>query len=46
MKSKEFGRKWLWFNFKVISQYSPGGTEKNHKNPQSGELVTGPRSST
>jgi hypothetical protein len=27
---KGFGRKQLWPNFKVISRYSPGGTEENH----------------
>jgi hypothetical protein len=34
MNSKEFGRKLLWPNFKVLSWCSPGGTEENHEKPQ------------
>jgi hypothetical protein len=26
-----FGRKWLWPNFNVLSQRSPGGTEEYHE---------------
>jgi hypothetical protein len=33
-KWKEFERKWLWCNFKVLSLYSPGGTDENHEKPQ------------
>jgi hypothetical protein len=29
---KQFGRKRLWPNFKVLSRHSPGGTEENHEN--------------
>jgi hypothetical protein len=43
MNWKGFGRKQLWSNFKVLSWHSPGGTEKNHEKPQSGEPVSGPR---
>jgi hypothetical protein len=31
MNWKGFGRKWLWPNFKVLSQHSSGGNEGNHK---------------
>jgi hypothetical protein len=31
MNWKRCGRKQSWHNFKVLSQYSPGGTEENHK---------------
>jgi hypothetical protein len=30
-------------NFKELSRNFPGGTEENHKNPQSGYPVSGPR---
>jgi hypothetical protein len=33
---KGFGRKWLWPYFKVLVLHSPGGTEENHENPESG----------
>jgi hypothetical protein len=37
MNCKGFGRKRSWPNFKVLSRYSPGGTEESHKklNPDS-----------
>jgi hypothetical protein len=31
MNCKEFGRKWPWSNFKVLSCHLPGGTEESHK---------------
>jgi hypothetical protein len=31
MNWKGFGRKWSWPNFKVLSWFSRGETEKNHK---------------
>jgi hypothetical protein len=36
MNWKGFGRKRSWPNFKVLSWYSPEGTEKNHDKPQTG----------
>jgi hypothetical protein len=30
--SKEFGRKRLYPNFKILSQLSPRSTEENHEN--------------
>jgi hypothetical protein len=32
MNWKGFGRKRSWPDFKVLSQQSPGGTEKNYEN--------------
>jgi hypothetical protein len=43
MNWKEYGRKWMWLNFKVLSWHSPGRTEENNEKPQSGQLVVGPR---
>jgi hypothetical protein len=40
-KKKGFGKKQLWPNFKVLSQNSPGGTEKNHKNLSQDSLFLG-----
>jgi hypothetical protein len=37
---KRFGKKQWWPNFKILSQNSPGGTEKNYEKPQSGEPVS------
>jgi hypothetical protein len=31
MNWKGCGMKWLWHNFKVLSQHLPGGTEKTTK---------------
>jgi hypothetical protein len=36
MSWRAFGRRRLWSIFKVLSLKSPGGTENNHENPQSG----------
>jgi hypothetical protein len=36
MNWKEFGGKQSWVNSKVLFRHSPGGTEKNHRKPQSG----------
>jgi hypothetical protein len=36
MNFKGFGREWSWPNLKVITQHSPGGTEKNNEETQSG----------
>jgi hypothetical protein len=36
MNWKGFWRKRSWPNSKVLSWYSPGGTEENHEQPQSG----------
>jgi hypothetical protein len=36
MNLKGFGRKWWWPNFKVLTRYSPGETDGNHKIPQLG----------
>jgi hypothetical protein len=33
---KGFGRKQRWSNFKTLSWHSPGGTEDNHKETESG----------
>jgi hypothetical protein len=33
--SRAFGRKWLWANFKVMSQNSPVVTEEYHEKPVS-----------
>jgi hypothetical protein len=32
MNRKGIGRQGSWPNFKVLSRYSPGGTEENHEN--------------
>jgi hypothetical protein len=34
MNWKRCGRKWLWPNFKVLSQHLPGRTEEYHDKPQ------------
>jgi hypothetical protein len=44
MNCKGFGRKQSLNNFKILSLHSNGGTEENHKKPQSEEPVSGPRS--
>jgi hypothetical protein len=31
---KGFGRKQSWYNFKVLFQHSPGGTDETHEKPQ------------
>jgi hypothetical protein len=36
MNWKGFGRKRPWPNSKVLSRHSPGGTEYNHTESQSG----------
>jgi hypothetical protein len=33
MNWKGFGRKWLWPDFKVLSQNLPEGTKENHEIP-------------
>jgi hypothetical protein len=43
MNVKGFGRKRPWPNFKLISQYSPGGTEENYKSLSQDIPVCGPR---
>jgi hypothetical protein len=42
MNWKELERNRSWTNIEVLFQYSPGGTEKNHENPQSGWPVSEP----
>jgi hypothetical protein len=46
MNWKGFGRKWLWPDFKVLSQNLPEGTKEKHVIPPSGQLVSGPRFET
>jgi hypothetical protein len=46
MNFKGFVRKQSWPNFKVLSWYSSGGTEENHKKRRSGELVAAAEIST
>jgi hypothetical protein len=36
---KRFGRKCSWPNQELFQQNYPGGTEENHKNSLSGQLV-------
>jgi hypothetical protein len=43
MSWKWYKKKWSPPNFKALFQQLPEGTEKNHKNPESGKLVCGPK---
>jgi hypothetical protein len=44
MNWKGYGRKQLWTNLRYYLGILPGGTEENHKEPQSGLPVCRPRS--